>query len=80
MIMSCVDLRDALMRLFVFCCISEDFISQSAAGDGDVDRIERMHVCEKLWKECSDKIQVNLDTLLLEHVLHPVKCMALDRL
>ena len=48
-----------ILTQVVFCCVSEDFISQSAANDGDVDRIERMRVCEELWRKCNDKIQVN---------------------
>jgi len=48
-----------LIYLFVYCHVEEDLIAQSAANDGDIDRTERMHVCEELWKKCSDKIQVN---------------------
>ena len=54
--------HDALLRLpctCIFADVSEEFISQSAASDGDVDRIERMRVCEELWRKCNDKIQVN---------------------
>ena len=46
--------------------VSEVFISQSAADDGDIDRIERMQVCEELWTKCRDKIQVNFATLFLD--------------
>ena len=47
----------------------EDFIAQSAATDGDIDRIERMQVCEELWKHCSDKIEVKFLFLTFQCLL-----------
>jgi len=54
---------DVIIYLFIYFHVEEDFIAQSAANDGDVDRTERMRVCEELWKKCSDKIQVHFVAL-----------------